>query len=53
MTQSAKQLTDDRNYYRTLYTDELILIAGERTNLTELELVLTERLKELERQIPC
>lgn len=47
-----KQLTKDRNYYRMLTNEELLALA-KSVKTTELELVLAERLKILERQITC
>jgi len=41
----TKKLTKDRNYYRMLSDAELIAYAKTNTQLTELEVVLTERLK--------
>jgi ribonucleotide reductase beta subunit family protein with ferritin-like domain len=45
----TKQLTKDRNYYRMLSDAELIAYAKSNTQLTELEVVLAERLKEARR----
>jgi len=41
----TKQLTKDRNYYRMLSDAELIAYAKGSKTLTELEVVLAERLK--------
>jgi hypothetical protein len=43
-------LTNDRNYYRMLETDELIELA-KQVQTTELELVLGERLRETQRKL--
>ena len=41
----TKELTKDRNYYRMLSDAELIAYAKGSKTLTELEVVLAERLK--------
>jgi hypothetical protein len=45
----TKQLTKDRNYYRTMKNHELLGHVKGMTHLTELEVVLAERLKEARR----
>jgi len=45
----TKKLTKDRNYYRMMSDAELIAYAKRNTALTELEVVLAERLKEARR----
>ena len=45
----AEQPTKDRNYYRMLSDAELIAYTKTHTQLTELEVVLAERLKEARR----
>jgi hypothetical protein len=42
----TKKLTKDRNYYRMMSDAELVAYAKRNTALTELEVVLAERLKE-------
>jgi hypothetical protein len=42
----TKKLTKDRNYYRMLSNADLIAYAKGSKTLTELEVVLVERLKE-------
>ena len=44
-----KKLTNDRNYYRMMSDAELVAYAKRNTALTELEVVLAERLKEARR----
>jgi hypothetical protein len=45
----TKELTKDRNYYRMLSDADLVAMVKRSTNVTELELVLAERLKEARR----
>jgi hypothetical protein len=45
----TKKLTKDRNYYRMMSDEELVAMVKRSTNVTELELVLAERLKEARR----
>jgi hypothetical protein len=45
----TKQLTKDRNYYRMLTDAELVAMVKRSANVTELELVLAERLKDARR----
>ncbi len=45
----TKKLTKDRNYYRMMSDAELIAYTKTNTKLTELEVVLAERLKEARR----
>lgn len=41
----TKKLTKDRNYYRMLSDEELVAMIKGSTSVTELEVVLAERLK--------
>lgn len=48
MSTQPKDITNDRNYLRQLYNCELVEHAEKQAGLTDLEIVLTERLKEAE-----
>jgi hypothetical protein len=45
----TKKLTKDRNYYRMMSDAELVAMVKRSTTVTELEVVLAERLKEARR----
>ena len=45
----TKKLTKDRNYYRMMSDEDLVAMVKRSASVTELELVLAERLKEARR----